>query len=72
VPRALQTDVRQVVEAAVVEAADVGHEADLLPAARLRGGRGGRAAAASAAATGHDQGDCAEEYERSLHPEPFR
>jgi hypothetical protein len=67
-----------VVEAAVVEPADVGHEPDLLvalaPAASTGlGGARARRRAAAAAAAGRDQDDDdAEDCERALHHDTFR
>jgi hypothetical protein len=72
---ALEPEVRQMVEAAVVEAADVRDEADLDVRAGTSGrGRAARGlvALATSAAGRDEQNDDAEECERSLHLQPFR
>jgi hypothetical protein len=68
-----QPDVREMVEAAIVQAADVSDKPDLLAALAGGGGRGvgGGLLAASAAACG-DEHDEADHCERFLHPGPFR
>src|SRR6185436_3610247 len=68
-----QPDVGEMVEAAIVQAADVSDKSDVLAALAGGGGRGvgGRLLAASAAACG-DEHDEADQYERSLHSGPFR
>jgi len=65
---ALEPNIREVVEATVVEPADVGDEADLdlAAASRRSGGRGGLLAAATAGSNEKHEG--AEKCKRSFHP----